>query len=101
MKRSFKKQLWNPQFDMSSFFKTDPDIKAMRKHIPPGFCREFRRGFQSYTRGEWDDARRMLQGVKTQLGHEDGPTMVLLRYMEEFDYVAPQEWRGFRSLTEK
>eukprot|EP00921_Rhytidocystis_pertsovi_P005489 GHVQ01009452.1.p1 GENE.GHVQ01009452.1~~GHVQ01009452.1.p1 ORF type:complete len:1149 (-),score=136.56 GHVQ01009452.1:121-3567(-) len=60
MKRAFKKQLWNPDFDMSSFFRTDPDIRLMRKHIPPNFLADFRVAFRLYSSGQWSDCRRML-----------------------------------------
>ena len=44
-----------------------------------------------------------LQCLK--LKEQDGPTLTLLQYMEEFDFTAPSEgegaWKGYRELTEK
>ena len=31
----------------------------------------------------------------------DYPSKLLLSYMEEYDYKAPQTWEGFRPLTSK
>lgn len=32
---------------------------------------------------------------------DDGPSMTLLEVMKEYNYTAPDDWKGFRSLTEK
>ncbi len=31
----------------------------------------------------------------------DGPSKTLLRYMNEFNFVAPNTWKGYRPLTSK
>jgi hypothetical protein len=32
---------------------------------------------------------------------DDGPTTTLLEYMEKFDFQAPADWSGYRSLDSK
>ena len=32
---------------------------------------------------------------------DDGPTMSLLEVLKESNYIAPEEWDGYRALTEK
>jgi hypothetical protein len=31
----------------------------------------------------------------------DGPSTVLLNFMESFNFESPDDWRGYRDLTEK
>ena len=31
----------------------------------------------------------------------DGPSLTLLEYMEERNFIAPSNWKGFRPLTSK
>lgn len=35
------------------------------------------------------------------LGHMDGPSMALLNYMRQFQFETPDEWKGYRELTDK
>ena len=50
--------------------------------------------------------RNLLQKIKKRVSHngeeiEDGPTKSLLAVMERTNYRAPNDWSGFRALTEK
>jgi hypothetical protein len=35
------------------------------------------------------------------LGTTDGPSKTLLNYMNGFDFESPEEWKGYRELTDK
>eukprot|EP00923_Selenidium_pygospionis_P054336 GHVN01094665.1.p1 GENE.GHVN01094665.1~~GHVN01094665.1.p1 ORF type:complete len:911 (-),score=217.07 GHVN01094665.1:119-2851(-) len=37
-KRQYRRMLWNPDLKISSFFQHDGEIRALRKHVPEGFC---------------------------------------------------------------
>ena len=43
----------------------------------------------------------MSKGQKMQYILEDQPSRTLLKYMKNFDYVAPESWEGCRALTAK
>ena len=32
---------------------------------------------------------------------DDGPSMTLLEFMKESSFKSPEDWNGYRSLTEK
>lgn len=32
---------------------------------------------------------------------KDGPSSILLAYMETYNFESPEDWRGYRELTEK
>jgi len=88
-------------------FDEHPDICALHS-ASPEFLATFKVGFEAYRDGRWDVAREVLQGCasngrKTLNGEkmEDGPSVTLLSYMEDFNFRAPSGWKGFRELTEK
>ena len=87
-------------------FLEHPDVALMRKRVSEEFLTDFERAFQKYERGEWNEARNLLQKIKKRVSHngeeiEDGPTKSLLAVMERTNYRAPNDWSGFRALTEK
>ena len=67
---------------------------------PKKFYKLFSRGMESYTGGKWDKAHKLFNDC-LKLVNDDRPTKVLLKYMEEYNYIAPQSWKGYRSLTSK
>lgn len=94
-----KAQIWKDSHDLSSLFDTTPSIVVMRKPYTSEFFQLFNMGYQNYTQGEWQVARRMLSCTKSLLGVEDGPSRALLRYMEvPHQFVAPKDWLGVREL---
>ncbi len=62
---------------------------------------------QFYAIGQWQEARARfdscLYARRARGGQrvEDGPTRVLLDFMAIQNFQAPQDWRGFRELTDK
>lgn len=71
------------------------------------FLEKFSKGFGAYTDGYWGEARTLLEECRTLRRNkkggvvEDGPSTTLLDYMQTMNFKAPQDWRGFRELTEK
>merc|ERR1712032_1597366 len=50
--------------DLGTFFDSDPVISCMRRRYTVEFFQLFNMGFQNYSEGEWQVARRMLFGTK-------------------------------------
>eukprot|EP00927_Polykrikos_kofoidii_P027642 TRINITY_DN24245_c0_g1_i1.p1 TRINITY_DN24245_c0_g1~~TRINITY_DN24245_c0_g1_i1.p1 ORF type:complete len:956 (+),score=167.15 TRINITY_DN24245_c0_g1_i1:203-3070(+) len=89
------------QSDLANFLHGDQDFLAMRKVYTTEFTQLFNMGFQNYSQGEWQVARRMLSCTRTLLGTEDGPSTALLHFMEvPFQFEAPEWWTGIRELKE-
>lgn len=84
-------------------FATDPAVLALQEGLPDEFFYLFERGVQAYLDGRWGEAREVLTRVLTDFKKDDGPTLVLLRVMEEegVDGESPPDWPGYRKLTEK
>lgn len=86
--------------DMAQIFDSDPTIRDMRRRYTVEFFQLFNMGYQNYSQGEWQVARRMLSCTRAILGTEDGPSSALLRHMEvPHQFQAPRKWRGVRELA--
>jgi len=98
------------QDDTGDVFDQDIDMLYLRKHVTPEFLDVFNLGVDTYLKGEWPEARKhleaandMMKEVETLEGFlkGDGPCLTLLEYMEERNWTAPADWKGFRPLTSK
>ncbi|CAK9043294.1 unnamed protein product [Durusdinium trenchii] len=88
------------QKDLSEVFATDEVIAQMREAFTVEFFQLFNMGYQNYSQGEWQVARRMLMEIKSRLAPDDGPSTALLKFMEfPHDFDAPKEWLGVRDLV--
>jgi len=75
------------------------DGKTMRRRFNLRFLQYFNMGYQNYSQGEWEVARRLLSDTRTMLGCEDGPSAALLRFMESpYKFKAPAGWKGYHEL---
>eukprot|EP00446_Apocalathium_sp_SHHI-4_P036658 CAMPEP_0177304586 /NCGR_PEP_ID=MMETSP0368-20130122/6729_1 /TAXON_ID=447022 ORGANISM="Scrippsiella hangoei-like, Strain SHHI-4" /NCGR_SAMPLE_ID=MMETSP0368 /ASSEMBLY_ACC=CAM_ASM_000363 /LENGTH=990 /DNA_ID=CAMNT_0018763177 /DNA_START=111 /DNA_END=3083 /DNA_ORIENTATION=+ len=87
-------------FDVLELFDGDQSIRDMRRRYTVEFFQLFNMGYQNYSQGEWQVARRMLSCTRAILGTEDGPSSALLRHMEfPYKFEAPREWQGVRELV--
>jgi len=88
------------QKDLSHVFESDEVISQMRQCFRVEFFQLFNMGYQNYSQGEWQVARRMLMDIKSRLAPNDGPCTALLKFMEfPHDFDAPKEWTGVRDLV--
>ncbi len=54
-----------------------------------------------YIEGNWESAALKFEAVERIKGMPDYPTRQLLGIFEEHGFKAPQDWDGYRILTEK
>jgi len=89
-----------------SAWNESSEIRVMRQRISTEFLQVFNMGYQNYSEGEWQVAKRllrrteiMLSGLDCRIG-KDGPSTALLRYMEKtFNFEAPEDWIGIHDLV--
>lgn len=78
----------------------DQEIQLMRKRFTNEFFREWQAGFTSYTKGEWEIAKKKFEKTLHMIpDREDKPSRALLTFMEELNNNPPQEWNGVRSIN--
>ena len=71
----------------------------MREPFSNKFYDQWKKGFQHYIHGTWEDALAELNAASA-LGPNgrDGPSESLIRYIESYKAKAPQDWLGFREF---
>jgi hypothetical protein len=90
---------WLDDVQIVDFFNRCPDVATMRFRYTVEFVHVFNMGYQNYSEGEWQVARRFLSLTRHMLGVEDGPSAALLHFMEfPHGFETPQLWKGIRDL---
>mmetsp|Transcript_56682 Transcript_56682/g.132463 ORF Transcript_56682/g.132463 Transcript_56682/m.132463 type:complete len:997 (+) Transcript_56682:111-3101(+) len=93
---------------------SNPDVRLMRQLFSEEFFQRFAMAYRNYEAGEWLAARDMLFTCHYQpqpdIGRRlvtseadwpaDGPTVTLLKFMQQWDFEAPSTWPGHRLLPE-
>ena len=92
--------------EYESEFLEHPDL-ACTWAVDADFLQRFGEGFSAYQQGEWQKACTILgetRGMRRSVTGDtvvDGPSQTLLDYMAGHDNQKPDNWRGYRELTEK
>jgi hypothetical protein len=97
----YKQAALSNQIQVSEKFELDEDIKLMRSPYTKEFFDTFKKGFELYIKGKWMQAKEILETIEGNLIDHDPPTKLILRTMEDTNFVPPDYWKGYRILTEK
>ena len=73
--------------------------------FPPGvnavsYYQTFGQGVDHYTSGNWPEAKEIFESC-LETWTDDIPPQNILAVMEASDFTAPDDWEGYRALTEK
>ncbi|KAF0707063.1 Aste57867_6668 [Aphanomyces stellatus] len=79
-------------------FESDPEYKEIREGLDPAFLESAALGVTKYQAGDWAAARDALTHALT-LRPADGPCKHVLDFLKEYDYQAPPDWNGVRTLN--
>lgn len=92
---------------MENEFAEHPDLMSTWGITTP-FLKRFQQGFELYRSGQWAEAKLILVETQVMRKHPisgevivDGPSNTLLGFMSQHKDTAPENWAGFRELTEK
>jgi len=73
------------------------------ENFPPctsaAFRREFAAGMDAYLDGKWDVAHTVLKQCLAQR-RDDGPSQNVFATMEEYNFVCPPTWAGYRDQAD-
>ena len=81
-------------------FSRDKDFKELRRHYDKHFSKRFGEAYKKYILGDWATAEDLFSQC-LKMNPKDGPTITLKNYIEELNGTPPNNWKGFRELTEK
>ncbi|KAL4427408.1 hypothetical protein ABPG74_009680 [Tetrahymena malaccensis] len=106
------KKILQGQANISQIIDTDVDIAAMRKNYTDEFRSTYHDGLQEYLNGDWETAKALFEEAQMILKEtlyrsgaddtfQDGPISTLTKYMQKFNFKAPQNWYGYRVLLDK
>jgi hypothetical protein len=84
----------------NTFFEYDKDLNSLCQNALGPFRNTFSEAFENYIAGDWQASREKLnQGLQER--EEDGPSLTLLSVIKENGGKAPDDWKGYRVLTDK
>ncbi|CAD8085296.1 unnamed protein product [Paramecium primaurelia] len=96
------KSVEDDKIQIAELFEKDEDLITAREPYHQEFYDTWISGFNSYIRGEWDEAQKIFMKTLTMIPeHKDGPSNTLLEVIHSAGGRAPYDWKGFRELTEK
>ena len=64
------------------------------------FLECFNKGYYYYIQGQWELAHTLLKEA-LYIDWTDGPTNSLLKFIENNNNKAPDDWKGYRALNAK
>jgi hypothetical protein len=67
--------------------------RELQANLHPAFLTSYRAGFEAYLDGEWNEAQQLLRDA-LNFKADDAPILRLLKTMEEYGYVPPDDWDG-------
>eukprot|EP00413_Alexandrium_margalefii_P033418 CAMPEP_0204578058 /NCGR_PEP_ID=MMETSP0661-20131031/42700_1 /ASSEMBLY_ACC=CAM_ASM_000606 /TAXON_ID=109239 /ORGANISM="Alexandrium margalefi, Strain AMGDE01CS-322" /LENGTH=1116 /DNA_ID=CAMNT_0051586951 /DNA_START=40 /DNA_END=3389 /DNA_ORIENTATION=+ len=93
-----KRRKMDVTFQPCHLFHTDPMLVEMQKPYTEEFQQVFKMGYKNYLEGQWMCAKTFLLRTYSDWGFEDGPSEALLHFIEDYHFVAPEDWPGYHSL---
>ncbi|EGR34031.1 hypothetical protein IMG5_026670 [Ichthyophthirius multifiliis] len=110
-KQTRLKKIIKNQIQVHNLFLKDNDFLIMRQTYTQEFFNYFHQGINNYLDGYWKDAKIKFEEAQLILNKEyeyiqkdkliDGPINTLDKYMKNFNYQSPDNWKGYRELSEK
>ena len=92
------------EYDVS-LWENDADLIQLRRLSTSEFKETFAQGLNCYINGSWLESREYLERADQMMTGSDsggdGPSQVLMAFMQSRDWVCPKDWKGFRNLTSK
>ena len=99
-KKKIKKQAWKGKFNSEYLFHEDKDLKSITRNCLGPYREEWKVAYKAYIDGDWSDAKEKFDAFLVTKP-EDGTTKTVYSYMQNRNFTAPGDWKGFRALTSK
>lgn len=100
-------QFMTPENDTSDVMELDVDLVYLRRHVGADFIQRHKHAVNLYLQGDWTAATAEFNWCDKWMATNaegfdgDGPSRVILNYMNNRNNTAPADWKGYRPLTSK
>ena len=85
-----KSDIWN------EFVSDEDEFRLVREKYPDSFVDEYNNGMEQFKKGNWFEAKNSLNNAQKLIGEEDPAIKLNLEFMEKYNFVAPDNWKGCR-----
>ncbi|OMJ85874.1 hypothetical protein SteCoe_12716 [Stentor coeruleus] len=85
------------QATTEDLYKESKEIKMMRESFSEEFYEAFNKGMEGYISGMWKSSRKKFRKA-LKIRNKDGPSLALISFMSETEFIAPVHWKGSRYL---
>ena len=79
----------------------DKAMKMLLKNFNISFHEMFKEAMECYLSGDWIKSIDKFEKAIAIKGDDDGPSKAILNFVMKTGGVKPEDWKGFRELTEK
>lgn len=100
VKDNFIISLLEGKASVGEIYKKDRTIQQARLKFSKTFFQMWEIGFEDYIRGRWNSSCQHLAEASKMVGG-DGPARTLVKFMGETNFKPPENWEGYRVLSEK
>ena len=80
----------------TEFVSDEDEFRLVREKYPDSFVDEYNNGMEQFKKGNWFEAKNSLNNAQKLIGEEDPAIKLNLEFMEKYNFVAPDNWKGYR-----
>ena len=85
-----KSDIWN------EFVSEEDEFRLVREKYPDNFVEDYNNGMEQFRKGNWFEAKNLLTTALETVGGDDPATKLNLEFMGKYNYMAPENWKGYR-----
>ena len=85
-----KSDIWN------EFVNDEDEFRLVREKYPDNFVDDYNNGMEQFRKGNWFEAKNLLTTALETVGGDDPATKLNLEFMGKYNYMAPENWKGYR-----
>ena len=82
----------------NSLFEYDKDIPIITCYIQDDFLKLYNMAMKCYVQGDWKTGKSHFDAA-FKIDPKDGPSTFIHGIMQEYNFNAPSNWKGYRMVN--